>query len=75
MSAIPGFFTAAEAAAHIGVSQAQITRYIQAHLLGCRRVGRELLLDEKEVRRFQRPPRGNPNFRKNSRRRKGRKKS
>lgn len=62
MSAIAGFFTPAEAASIIGVSHAQITRYVNDEKLPSRRIGRQILIPEKAVKAFKRPPKGNPNF-------------
>lgn len=62
MSAITGFLTPAEAAEVIGVSYEQVTRYVNNELLPAQRVGRQMLIPEKAVKAFKRPPKGNPNF-------------
>ncbi len=64
MSALPNFFTAYEAADEIGVSHAQVTRYVKNKLLPHKRIGNTLLIPKAAVKRFKRPPVGNPNFRK-----------
>jgi len=64
MSQIPGFMTPGEAADAIGVSHAQVTRYVKDGLLKAERIGRQMLIPEDEVTGFERPPRGNPQFRK-----------
>lgn len=63
VSAIPGYYTPAEAADIIGVSQSQITRYIQDQLLPGKKLGHQILIEQAAVHRFERPQRGNPNFR------------
>jgi excisionase family DNA binding protein len=60
MSAIQGMLTVYEAAEIIGVSHAQVTRYVRQELLPAKRVGQNILIDEQDARDFQRPPRGNP---------------
>ena len=62
MSMIDGYLTAHEAAAVIGVSHAQVTRYVANGSLAAVRVGNQILLRERDVKRFKRPPRGNPQF-------------
>ena len=62
MSAIAGFLTPAEAAAVIGVSYEQVTRYVNDEKLPSSRIGRQILIPEKAVKMFKRPPKGNPNF-------------
>ena len=62
MSAIPGFLTAEEAAVVIGVSHAQVTRYVKDGKLPAKKVGQVILIDETDAKSFCRPPRGNPNF-------------
>lgn len=59
---LPGFLHLSEAAEIIGVSHAQVTRYIANNLLDAVVIGREYLVKETDVRNFQRPPRGNPAF-------------
>lgn len=60
MSAIQGWLTVHEAASVIGVSHAQVTRYVKQRKLPARRIGQTILIDETEVQRFRRPLRGNP---------------
>jgi len=60
MSAIQGLLTVYEAAKVIGVSHAQVTRYVRQNLLPAKRVGQTILIDEQHARSFTRPPRGNP---------------
>lgn len=62
MSIIPGYYTPEEAAKVLGVSQSQITRYVQAGTLKSIPVGRQMLFEQSAVHNFTRPPRGNPNF-------------
>jgi hypothetical protein len=64
MSMFPGYVTVSEAVTIIGRSKGQISRYISGGLLRARSFGRQLVLDEGEVRNFIPPPRGNPTFRK-----------
>ncbi len=64
---LPGFVTVYKAAEMIGVSHAQVTRYIANDQLDATLVGREYLIREKDVRSFVRPPRGNPLFNKSPR--------
>lgn len=63
MSAIQGMLTVYEAAERLGVSHAQVTRYVKQQLLPAKRIGQTILIDEADVDQFERPPRGNPNFR------------
>ena len=63
MSAIQGLLTVYEAAERLGVSHAQVTRYVKQRKLPAKRVGQTILIDEEDVDRFERPPRGNPKFR------------
>jgi len=65
MATIPHHLTAAEAAECLGVHVSQISRYISAGLLPCRRfgrTGRQYLIPAGALRRFRRPPVGNPNL-------------
>lgn len=64
MSAIPGYYTVQEAADVIGVSHVQVTRYIADKRLPCVKIGRNMLIEQKSVHDFERPLRGNPDFRK-----------
>ena len=63
MSAIEGLLTVYETAKRLGVSHAQVTRYVKQQKLPAKRVGQTILIDEADVDQFERPPRGNPNFR------------
>ena len=56
------FATAAEAAEIIGVSHAQVTRYVEKKLLPHARVGQVILIPRAAIAKFRRPPRGNPNL-------------
>jgi excisionase family DNA binding protein len=60
MSAIEGKLTVYEAAEIIGVSHAQVTRYVRQGLLAAVRVSQAILIDEADAKKFRRPPRGNP---------------
>lgn len=60
MSAIAGFLTVYEAAEQIGVSHAQVTRYVRDGKLPARRIGQTILIREPDAKRFERPKRGNP---------------
>ena len=62
MSAITGMLTVYEAAKVIGVSHAQVTRYVKQGTLPAKRVGQTILIDEEDAASFERPPRGNPNL-------------
>jgi excisionase family DNA binding protein len=64
MSAIQGLLTVYETARLIGVSHAQVTRYVKQGLLPAKRVGQTILIDERDAKRFSRPPRGNPRLQK-----------
>lgn len=64
MATIPGYFTVQEAATHIGVSHSQVTRYISNELLPAIDLGHQKLIPAAKVKRFKKPPRGNPNFQK-----------
>ena len=63
VAVIDDFYTPAQAAAIIGVSHAQVTRYVHNGLLQAERIGPQLLLPKPQVHKFKRPPRGNPAFR------------
>ena len=65
MSTINGYLTSSEAAEIIGVSRSQVSRYVSSGKLPARRVGQQLLIREKDAKKFKRPPPGNPNFQKN----------
>lgn len=64
MSTIPGFMTAEEAADFIGVHHSQVCRYCIDEKLPARKVGNQWLIKEVDVKRFKRPPVGNPEFQK-----------
>lgn len=64
MAEIAGYLTPYEVADLLGVSHSQVTRYVASELLPSVRVGRSILIPEKAVKSFERPPRGNPEFRK-----------
>lgn len=64
---IPGYYTIDEAAAVIGVSGCQVTRYIHDGRIKAINLGRQWLIEQQEVHQFQRPRRGNPNFVRKSR--------
>lgn len=59
------YVTVKEAAEIIGVDESQVRRYIYAGRLKAIDLGKQWLLDREQVRKFRRPPPGNPNFRKN----------
>lgn len=63
MSLIPGFLTLAEAAKAIGVSHAQASRYVRDAILEHKDLGNQYLIPESAVENFERPLRGNPQFR------------
>ena len=60
MSAVEGKLTVYEAARLIGVSHAQVTRYVNQGKLAAVRVGPTILVDEDAAKRFDRLKRGNP---------------
>ena len=60
MSQIQGWLTVQEAAELIGVSHAQVTRYVKQGTLPARRVGQTILIRDADAHAFQRPLRGNP---------------
>ena len=61
MSTIPGYVTPGEAAGIIGRSHSSICRYVRDKLFSdVIHVGPQVLIAEKEVLRFEPPPRGNP---------------
>jgi excisionase family DNA binding protein len=63
MATIDGYYTLYEAAERIGVSHSQVSRYVQEKLLEGICLGRQILITERSVDSFKRPPRGNPAFR------------
>ena len=65
INGIPGFVDLYEAAEIIGVSYAQVCRYIEDGLLPARKIGAvQRVVRRKDAESFERPPRGNPEFRK-----------
>lgn len=66
MSQLPGYLTMAETAEAIGVSVSQVSRYVSNQLLKPIDLGHQLLFKKTDVAKFERPPRGNPAFRKQS---------
>lgn len=64
MAAIPGYLTVYEAAEVIGVSHSQCTRYIAEGLLDAADLGHQKLIREEDAKAFNRPPKGNPQFKK-----------
>jgi len=62
MSQIPGYLTLREAATKIGVSKEQVSRYIKNERLTHVAVGNQYLVPESDVKKFERPDRGNPAF-------------
>ena len=56
--------TAYEAADVIGVSHSQVTRYVAAGSLPAKRIGPTILIAEEDAKKFVKPSKGNPNFRK-----------
>lgn len=59
---LPGHVDLYRAAEIIGVSHAQVTRYIQDGKLNAIRLGRDYLVKESDAKKFVRPKRGNPTF-------------
>lgn len=64
MATLPGYYTIYEAAEVIGVSHSQVTRYVKDKLLPAVELGHQKLIEQEAVHKFQRPPVGNPQFRK-----------
>lgn len=65
-SVVPGYIDLQEAASIIGVSHAQVWRYIDDEILDALKIGRTYLVRESDAKNFVRPPRGNPDFVKKS---------
>lgn len=63
MSKVPGYYTPAEAAAVLHVSVSQVSRYISDNRLTAIKLGHQILIEQSKVHQFEKPPRGNPNFR------------
>lgn len=66
MSAIEGYLTIQEASDVIGLSPSQLTRHCKAGKLKAKNIGKQWLIEEEDAEKFSPPPRGNPNFRKNA---------
>ncbi len=62
MSTIPGFVTAQEAADELGVAHSQVCRYCIDKKLPARKVGNQWLIKASDLKKFKRPPVGNPAF-------------
>lgn len=61
---IPGYVRLERAAEIIGVTHSQVWRYIDDGILDALKFGNTHLVKESDARNFERPPRGNPAFRK-----------
>ena len=63
---IPGMLNATEAAEYAGVANSLVRRYCRLGVFKAQRIGRNWVIPKREIDRFlsNRPPRGNPNFRK-----------
>ena len=64
---LPGYIRLEEAAEIIGVSHSQVWRYIDEGLLDALVFGNTHLVKRDDARNFERPPRGNPDFRRKKR--------
>lgn len=62
MSSIPGYLTISEAAEVIGVDGSQVRRYCIDGKLPAVKVGKSWLIKREDVKKFDRPPMGNPNL-------------
>lgn len=62
VSSIPGYLSADEAAKIIGVDHSQVCRYCQDGRLPARKIGNYWMIREADVKKFKRPPIGNPNL-------------
>lgn len=63
MAHISGYLTIQEAAPILGVDESTVTRYCQEQrLTGAKNLGKQWVIPEKSVRKFTKPPRGNPAF-------------
>ena len=62
-----GYIDVEDAARVIGVSYSQCCRYIEAGLLPARQIGFQRFVRERDALSFERPPRGNPAFRRQKR--------
>lgn len=59
---VPGYVTVRQAAKTLDVSHSQVTRYIKKGLLPSVPAGNQKLIPAAKVKRFKKPPVGNPNF-------------
>ena len=66
VAAIAGYYTVQEAADLIGVSHAQACRYVREGRLPAIKLGNQSLIEQRAVHEFERPPRGNPEFRRHA---------
>jgi excisionase family DNA binding protein len=64
---IPGYVDIRQAAEIIGVSYSQACRYVEDGILTVYQVGSQRLVRRKEAESFERPPKGNPAFRRENR--------
>ena len=64
MATLPGYYTISEAAVVIGVSHSQCARYVREGILPAVNLGHNKVIEQQAVHQFKRPPRGNPDFRK-----------
>lgn len=64
---IPGYVRLEEAAEIIGVHPSQVWRYVNDGLLDALKFGKTHLIKEADAKKFERPPRGNPAFRQQTR--------
>lgn len=64
MSAIPGYVTAYEAADMLGIDHSQVCRYCADKRLPARKIGNQWMIKREDVKKFEKPQVGNPNFRK-----------
>ena len=62
MSTLTGYITPYEAAAALKVSHSTVCRYIRLEQLRAVRQGNQLYIRPTDIKRFKKPPRGNPNF-------------
>lgn len=62
MSTVPGYASAAEAAEYLDIDHSQVCRYCTDGRLPAIKVGNQWLIKNADLRKFQKPPRGNPNL-------------
>lgn len=62
VSSIPGYLTAYEVAEILEVDHSQVCRYCADGKLSARKIGNQWMIREADVRKFKRPPVGNPAF-------------